>query len=458
MNEVITLPVRPASGARTAWLPQAWRAQDLAADDAGQQRAPHALLWTIVAFSAAAALWAHLAQVDVITRGDAKVITSSQTQLVQNLEGGIVRAILVKEGDRVSKDQALFQLDPLRFTAAFKEGRQGELGLRAKVARLSAEANGAPLQMPADVLTGAPELAANELAVHRVRAADLAGRGAVLREQLAQRTQEVLELQSRRDLSRQQLQMLQREVAITEPLLAQGAVSEVEVLRLQRELSQQQAGLEAATLAIPRLQSAIEEMRRKMLEAETQFCGQAAAELSVARNELAKAAEAVPGLEDRMARTLVRSPVNGVVKSISNKTSGGVVQSGTPMAEIVAVEDSLLVEARIRPQDIAFIAVGQKASVKLASYDASIYGSLDGTLVFVSADSMQASNPAGQSTEPYYTAHVRTLKPGIEHAGKLLPVMPGMTGQIDVLTDRRSVLHYLLKPINKTLERALSER
>ena len=178
----------------------------------------------------------------------------------------------------------------------------------------------------------------------------------------------------------------------------------------------------------------------------------------MARNELAKVAEAVPGLEDKMARTQVRSPANGIVKTIANKTPGGVVQPGTPLAEIVPVEDSLLIEARIRPQDIAFISVGQKAIVKLATYDYSIYGGVEGKLVYVSADSLQPQAQQGQSPEPYYVAHVRTLKPGVEYRGKVLPVIPGMTGQVDVLTGRRSVLHYLLKPINKTLERALTER
>ena len=326
------------------------------------------------------------------------------------------------------------------------------------VARLTAEVQGTPLKMPAEVLRAAGALADNEVAVHRARLGDLAGKNAVLREQLAQRTQEVVELQSRRDRTQEQLEILKREFAITAPMVKEGAVSEVELLRLQRESTRIRTDLDAATLAIPRAQSAIEEARRRMQDNESQFRSQAAGELSAARNELAKVAEAVPGLEDRMARTLVRSPVNGVVKTIANKTPGGVVQPGTPLAEVVAVEDSLLVEARIRPQDIAFVSVGQQATVKLATYDYSIYGGVEGKLVYVSADSIQAQAQPGQSPEPYYVAHVRTLKPGVEYRGKLLPVMPGMTGQVDVLTGRRSVLYYLLKPINKVFERSLTER
>ena len=439
-------------------LPPAWRPEELAADDGGLKRSPHWLLAAIIAFCLIALIWAWLAQIDEITRGDGKVITTSQAQYVQNLEGGIIDKILVQEGDVVKKDQVLFELDRVRFAAAYREGQQGELGLRAKVARLSAEVQGTPLKMPPVVLKNAPALADNEAAVHRARLADLAGRNAVLREQLAQRTQEVVELQSRRERTQEQLDILKRELAITTPMVKEGAVSEVELLRLQRESTRIGGDLEAATLALPRARSAIEEAKRKMQENESQFRSQAAGELSAARNELAKVAEAVPGLEDKMARTLVRSPVNGVVKTIANKTVGGVVQPGTPLAEIVAVDDSLLVEARIRPQDIAFVKVGQKATVKLAAYDYSIYGGVEAELVYVSADSIQPQAQAGQSAEPYYIAHVRTLKPGVEYRGKLLPVIPGMTGQVDVLTGRRSVLYYLLKPINKTIERSLTER
>lgn len=443
---------------RASRPPPAWRAEELAADDPGLRRPPHWLLAIIIAFFVVALIWAGLADIDEITRGEGRVITASQTQTVQNLEGGIIDKVLVQEGETVKKDQVLFQLDRVRFASAYREGRQGELGLRAKVARLTAEVEGTALRMPSDVVKNAPALAENEIAVHRARLAELAGRNAVLKEQHAQRSQELVELQSRRERTREQLELLQREMAITAPMVKAGAVSEVELLRLERESTRIRTELDAATFAIPRAQSAIEEALRKMQDNVMQFRGQAAGELSTARGELAKVAEAVPGLEDRVARTLVRSPVNGVVKTIANKTPGGVVQPGTTMAEIVAVEDSLLVEARIRPQDIAFVSVGQKATVKFATYDYSIYGGAEGRLVYVSADSIQPQAQSGATPEPYYVAHVRTLRPGLEYHGKLLPVIPGMTGQVDILTGRRSVLHYLLKPINKTLQRSLTER
>lgn len=447
-----------ASSSTHPTLPPAWKPEELSFDDGGMRRGPHLALWTIVGFVVVSLAWAAWSRIDEIARADGRVITSSQVQLVQNLEGGIIEKILVKEGELVQKDQVLFQLDSLRFESALREGAQGAWGLKAKVARLSAEVGKSKLAMPADVLKSAPDLARNETAVFEARQNDLAGKNSVLREQLSQRRQEVIELQSRRDRAQEQLELLRKEIAITAPLVKQGAVSEVEVLRLERDSARLRSELESAALAIPRAQSAIEEARRRMEDNETQFRAQAAAELSSARAELAKAAESVPALEDRVARTAVRSPVKGLVKTISNKTTGGVIQPGTPLAEVVPVEETLLVEARIRPQDIAFVMVGQKAVVKLSSYDYSIYGGLEATVEHVGADSVQPQQQGTVPPEPYYIAHVRTVKPAMEYAGRSLPVIPGMTASVDVLTGQRSILYYLLKPINKSRERALTER
>jgi adhesin transport system membrane fusion protein len=435
-----------------------WRDDELAHDDGGRVRWPHAVLWASCLIGFVGLVWANLAEIDEITRGEGKVITASQTQLVQNLEGGIVSKIFVKEGDLVERDQLLFQLDDVRFSSAFREGAQTERGLKAKVARLQSEVSQKGLSMPAEVSKDAPELAANELAVYRSRQQELSSRLAVLREQLTQRSQEVLELSSRRDRSAEQLELLKKEIAITAPLVKQGAISDVELMRLQRDSARLQQDYEGALLALPRTRAAVEEAKRKIEEAGDQFRAQAAAELSMARNELAKQSETVPGLQDRLTRTQVRSPARGYVKTIMNKTVGGVVQPGTPLAEIVAAEDALIVEVRIRPQDVGFVHIGDKALVKLTGYDYSIYGSMDGKIVHLSADSVQPQAQPGQPAEAYYIAHVRTTKPSITYQGKELPVIPGMNGQVDVLTGKRTVMHYLLKPINKTAERALTER
>lgn len=414
---------------------------------------PHLLLGTMLAFFIAAFAWTAFTDLDEVARGDGRVITQSQIQVVQNLEGGIVSEILVREGDIVAKDQVLMRIDPTRFAAAFREGEQGALALKAKIARLAVEANGGRFEMPKDVTSGSPVIAAHERAHYETRQHDLAAKNEILKQQLAQRESELTEMTTREQRLRESLAFIQKEIAITAPLVKDGVVSEIELLRQEREASRIRTELDAATLALPRVRSAIAEARKKIEESTLTFRSQAGTELSQARAEFAKLAESIPALEDRVARTTVRSPMKGIVKTIPNKTLGGVVQPGNPMAEIVPLEETLLIETRIRPADIAFVNVGQRAVVKITAYDYSIYGGLDGKIEHVSADSIQP-----QQGEPYYIVHVRTASNVIMFQGRELKVIPGMTANVDVLTGKRSVLTYLLKPVNKVRERAMRER
>jgi len=436
-----------------ATLPRAWTSAELAEGDPGLRRGVHWLLGAIAAFLLTALLWAAFARIDEVTRGEGRVITSSQTQYIQNLEGGIIGEILVREGETVEKGQVLFRIDPTRFASDFRESQQTSHALRARVARLTAEAEQRPLAIPADLKKDAPTVVANESALHAARQRDLANKNALLREQLAQREQELTEMRSRADRLAEGLQYLEKEIGMTRPLVKDGVVSEVELLRLEREAVRMRTDLDAARLAQPRILSAVEEARRKIADNEYAFRSAAAADLTEARAQLAKLSETLPALEHRLSRTEVRSPARGTVKVIPNKTPGGVVQPGSPLAELVPLDETLLIEARLRPSDIAFVSPGQRAVVKLAAYDYSIYGGLEGRVEYVSADSIQP-----QQGEPYYIAHVRTETSGLPFQGKILPVIPGMTATVDVVTGERTVLHYLLKPINKARERALRER
>jgi membrane fusion protein, adhesin transport system len=249
------------------------------------------------------------------------------------------------------------------------------------------------------------------------------------------------------------LDFLKKEIAMIAPLVSKGVVSEVELLRLERESARMRTDLDAARLAIPRVQAAIEEAKRRLSDTELAFRSAAQAELAEAKSQLAKLDETLPALEDRVSRTEVRAPAKGIIKLILNKTPGGVVQPGSPLAELVPVEESLLIEAKIKPSDIAFVSVGHPAVVKLAAYDYSIYGGLEGRVEYVSGDSMQP-----QQGDPYFLIHVRTHANAIAFRGKTLAVIPGMTATADVLTGRKTILEYLLKPVNKARERALRER
>lgn len=430
-----------------------WISERIRAEDMKSRRLPHVLLATIALFFLIVVAWAAFFEIEEVARGDGRVITRSQVQVITNLEGGIIAEIMVREGDRVKKGDPLIRIDPTRFEAAYKESEQGAVALRAKLARLTAEAQRAPLRMPAEVAKANPTLAERETALYRARQAEFGSKVQVLRQQLAQRDSELKEVRARAERLAEQLVLVEREVVITAPLLKRGVVSEVEVLRLEREQSRTRTDLDQARLSMPRLQAAIEEGRSKLADAEAAFRSQAAGELAQAQGELAKLGEQIPALEDRALRTVVRAPMDGTIKTIPNRTVGGVVQPGSPMVEMVPGEDSLIVEVRLRPADIAFVRVGQRAVVKVTAYDYSIFGGLEGKIEHVSADST-----VPQQGEPFYIAHVRTASNGIDYFGKTLSISPGMIASVDVITGRRSVLHYLAKPINRARERALTER
>ncbi len=439
-----------------------WSDSDLSSFTQRERFAPHLLLAVICTFFLVASVWANFATLDEITRGEGKVVTASQVQVVQNMEGGIVTEILIKEGDPVEKDQILMRIDDTRFSSAFREGHQASLALKAKVARLQAEVYKKQFAIPPEVAKEDPSLAQNEMSLYRARQLELKAKNDVLQQQMVQRRQELVEMQSRQEQLKQGFDLVQRELTIIAPLVKEGVTSEIELLRLKREATRIKSDLDAAILAVPRLRSAIEEAQRKIEENEHTFQSQAANDLSQAQAELAKLAETIPALEDRVSRTTVRSPVKGIVKLIKVKTIGGVVQPGSELVNVVPTEDTLLVEAKILPKDIAFVTVGQPAVVKLTAYDFSIYGGLDGKIETVSADSIETEKREQYYTtekgEPFYLVYVRTDKSTIAFKGKSLPVISGMTATVDVLTGRKSVLDYLLKPINKARERALRER
>lgn len=443
-------PKKEEAPARTlaGWLSDRIRTEDLR-----ERRLPHIMLGSIVLFFAAAIAWAVFFDIEEVARGDGRVITRSQVQVITNLEGGIIAEILVREGDVVKKGEPLIRIDPTRFDAAYKEGEQGALALQARVARLTAEAQRSGFAMPPEVKKGNPALAEREASLYRARQSEMSAKAQVLRQQLVQRESELKELRSRAERLAEQLVLVDREVTITAPLIKKGVVSEVELLRLEREQTRTRTELEQARLSIPRAQAAIDEARGKLADSEASFRAQAGGELALAQAELAKLAEQIPALEDRATRTVVRASMDGIVKTIPNKTVGGVVQPGSPMVEMVPVEDSLLIETRLRPSDIAFIRVGQRAIVKVSAYDYSIFGGLEGKIEHVSADST-----VPQQGEPYYVAHVRTASNMIDYFGKKLSISPGMLASVDVITGKRSVFYYLTKPINRARERALTER
>lgn len=348
----------------------------------------HLILLLSFAFIVIALLWAGFATLDEVTRGSGKIIPSSHIQIVQNLEGGILSKILVKEGDQVVKGQELLQLDDVRFASSFNETKLKYYELLANNARLTAETTDQPLAIPQEVVDNAPELADHAEQLYRSRLSELEASTSVLSQQVRQKEQELVELKSKQEQLSRSYQLLQKEVQMSEPLVANGALSEVEMLRLRRSANDLLGELDSAKLSIPRIQAYLSENKSKLAEMKIRFRTEALKELNETKAELDRTKASTLALEDRVTRTRILSPVNGTIKQLKISTIGGVIQPGMDLIEIVPIDDTLLVEAQIRPADIAFLHPGQDAMVKLTAYDFSIYGGLKAKLEHISADTI----------------------------------------------------------------------
>jgi len=415
----------------------------------------HLILWLSVLFVLIMLVWAGFASLDEVTRGMGKTIPSSQVQIVQNLEGGILAEILVEEGQLVEKDQILLQLDTVRFSSSYRETQLKYYELLANTARLSAEVNGSPLTIPDEVLKKAPQIADNARQLWVSRQNELKSNTEILADQVRQKQQEIVEIQAKSEQLARSFKLLQDEVKMSEPLVADGAMSQVELLRLQRAANDLRGELSAANLTLPRIKSMLDEARNKLEEVKIRFKTDALKQLNEAKAELDRTSESATALADRVNRTRVLSPVKGTVKRLKVNTVGGVIQPGMDLLEIVPLEDRLLIEAKIRPADIAFLRPGQQAVVKLTAYDYSIYGGLDAELEHISADTLASEEKDGES---YYLIRLHTHKKFLEKNGQRLEIIAGMTAEVDILTGKKTVLDYLLKPILKAKDKALTER
>ena len=415
----------------------------------------HAIVWTTFAFIAAFLVWAAYANIGETTVGEGKVIPSTQVQVVQNLEGGIVSEIRIKVGDVVQKNQVLMLIDDTRYTSSFQENKAKNDALTAKIARLNAEVSGqGSLEFSAKFRKENRDLVDREITLFRSRQAEFNANTAAFRQQIDQRQQELKEKRSRLGQINTSLELLNRELTMSRPLVKQGAMSEVELLRLERQANDLKGELESTKITIPRLESAVAEAKNKLESYVAKFRADALSELNQVRAEQEGTAATGVALKDRVERAVVRSPVTGTIKSVKVTTIGGVVQPGSELLEIVPLEDNLLVEARVKPRDIAYLRPGQEALVKITAYDFSIYGGFPAKLEYISADSITDE----KKNESYYLVRVRTVSTTPARSDKPLAIIPGMTSTAHIQTGEKTFLHYLLKPIIKTKELAFRER
>ncbi|MFT5173291.1 MAG: adhesin transport system membrane fusion protein [Gammaproteobacteria bacterium] len=419
------------------------------------QRSPRYMMMvlSLIALSVIATIvWMGFAEIDVVVRGSGKVIPSQKLQIIQSLEGGVVSEILVREGDLVEVSQPLIKISDVAFASSFGENQLHQLELKAKIARLKAEADGSAYEADQTVLREAPDLMRSAEELYRSRVLELEQTVQILREQVRQQESGREDAQARKKSFSGRLALVREELALKEPLVVRGLVTRVEFLQLKKQENEILSEFDSARLLIPRINSTIEETRRKIEQGTLEFRNAAKRELNEALSESSRIQETQQALKDRVQRTTIRSPVKGTVSRLHTNTVGGVVPAGGPILEVVPFEDALLIEININPADIANIAAGQPARLKFSAYDFAIYGSIEGVVQFLSADTV--TNEEGIS---YYIARIKPQRVYFGPLKRPLPVRVGMTVEADVITDKKTVLEYLLKPINRGLQRALSE-
>ena len=416
-------------------------------------RGGRAIVWGILILFVIFTIWAYHSEIEQVTRGEGKVIPSSQIQVVQNLEGGILSEIMVHVGELVKKDQLLLRIDETRFSSSFKQNRVKYLSFKARAARLLAEANGKEFKVPQEIMDENPEIGIRERELFESRKREFQSTLNILEEQIRQRQHEYNELTTKLEELTRTNALLQKELELTRPLVAQGAVSEVEVLHLERQGSQMQGEIATIKQTIPKAQSRLQEAQLEVKEAQLSFFNEAKSELNQVLAELDEVAASAIALEDRLRRTNVRSPVTGTINRLLVNTEGGVIQPGMDLIEIVPLEDTLVIEARIKPADIAFLRPEQEAKVKFTAYDFTVYGGLDAKLEHISADSI--TDDKGNS---FYLVRLRTTKNYLGPESDPLPIIPGMVASVDILTGKKTILAYLLKPVLRAKYMALREQ
>jgi len=416
-------------------------------------RGGRAIIWGVLVLFAVFMFWASVSEVEEMTRGQGRVIPAGQIQVVQNLEGGILSGILVKVGDVVRKDQLLLRIDETRFASSFQQNRVKYLSNKAKAARLQAETSGSVFIVPEEVRAEAPDIAARERELYESRKNELRSSLEIKQEQIKQRQNELRELNTRLAEMTKTYATFQQELKLTKPLVSKGAVSEVEVIRLERQAGEMQGEIETIRQSIPKAKSKIEESQMAMKELRLAFFNKAKTELNDVMAQLGEDVASSIALKDRLNRTLVKSPVNGTINRILINTVGGVIQPGMNLMEIVPMEGTLLIETKVKPSDIAFLRPNQKAMVKFTAYDFTIYGGLEARLEQIGADSI--TDEKGNS---YYLVQLRTNKNYLGSKSKPMPIIPGMIASVDILTGKKTILSYLLKPILRAKYMALRER
>ena len=422
--------------------------------DRGPRRAVLAMLALIAVMLAVLLLWMNFASLDISVHASGKVIPSSRVQQIQSLEGGILEALQVHEGQSVRKGDLLANIQNLQFTSELGEARQTYLGARASIARLDAELKQQPLVFPDEVLREAPSIVAEQTALFESRQQERRSVAETLERQLAQRRQELAEAQARVQSLEGQLVSAREALAIEARLNAQGAGARSDYLAARERFDSMQGQLDGARIAVRRLRSAVGEARAKQDETQARYQAESSRERAEAEQRAASLSEQLTGREDRVSRSELRAPMDGIVNRVLISTLGGVAKAGETIIELVPAEDTLLISARVKPSEIAFIHAGQDAQVRISAYDSSIFGMLDAKVLRVGADAIKDERQDIYYFEVFLEADRNYLGAPEER----LTISPGMAADASIHTGKRTLMEYMLKPIVKTFDKALRER
>lgn len=398
-------------------------------------------------------LWAGFSSIDELVRGDGQVVPGGENQMIQHLEGGILSEILVNEGQKVKAGDTVLKIENIKSTSTYESSQYKSAEVRAKIIRLRAEALGIGFNPSAADLREIPEQIAQERSAYMANQEYINSQISSLNDLYRQKQSELAEAKSRIAESKRSLAFIHEEIAMTEPMVAQGIKPRVEFLQLQRQASDIQERYNAVVTSIPRLNAAMNEITNKIRQARGEFTSKARIELAGAQTEIKRVGAESSALQDEVTRTEIKSPINGIVQKLYVNTLGGVIKPGDNLIEIVPTEGGLLAEAKIKPADIAFIYPGQDAIVKVTAYDYSIYGSLRGKVVTISPDTV-----TDKQDNIYYVVKIQTDKKYLGTKEKPLKIIPGMMINVDIVTGKKTILQYILKPIIKAKQYTFSER
>lgn len=411
------------------------------------------LFSTIIALILCGFVWAWMSKVEEITRGQGQVVPTQDIQVVQSLEGGVLQELLVAEGQKVEKGQILLRISDVQFSSEERGTEARSLSLRAKKARLEAEARGGEFQLPQEIREKTPIIAKNEQALYESRQKELQNTYAILDDRIAKASAELASVKAQINQYYSSRKLLNDELKITKEMVRQRAVPKIEEIRLNREINDLSGQINSNTQKKKALEAELQVAQKERSSQLDKFQSQALGELNQVETEISGLKENLKSIGDRVDRAELRAPVDGIVNRIAIKTIGGVVEPAMQLLEIVPLDDELKILAQVKPEEIAFIHPGQPAKVKITAYDPQKYGSLDGTLIRLGAGSV-----TDQEGNISFEIEVRTEKNYMGDEENPLPITPGMVAEVEVITGKRTILEYLLKPILRARDRAFTER